>query len=121
MSTSQDNNINNINNDNKDNNLTKNNKWEPKDFVVIILCLLITIIFSIRQGTFDYILKELLKQLWAYSIYSIATVLIIIGMTKKIFKYNPTVKQIIKWAFMLGAFCAVSQFLQEIFKYFTQK
>jgi FtsH-binding integral membrane protein len=115
MSTSQDNNI------NKNNDITEKNKWESKDFVLVILCLLITIIFSLRHGSPDYILKELLKQLWAYSIYSIATVLIIIGLTKKMFKYNPTMKQIIRWAFMLGAFCAVSQFFHELFKYFTGK
>ncbi len=59
--------------------------------------------------------KEMLRHLWAYTIYSIATVLIIIGLTKKIFKYKPTWKQIIKWAIFLAAFCAVTQFAHEGF------
>lgn len=100
---------------------TKENKktFSNADYRSIIISIVIVLIFSLRKGSPQEVVVLLLKQLWAYSIYSIATILIIIGLTKKMFKYEPTKPQIVKWAFNFAAFCAVSQFLHEMYLFFT--
>lgn len=90
-------------------------QWTRQDIGQVLAAVLITILFTLRMGSPMEVIKEMLRHLWAYAIYSTATVLIIIGLTKKIFKYKPTWKQIIKWAIFLAAFCAVTQFVHEGF------
>lgn len=83
--------------------------------VLICACLTITILFTMGKGPADQVIMEMLKRLWAYALYSLATVLIIVGLTKKMFKYQPNRVQIARWAAMLAAFAAVSQFFHELF------
>ena len=94
-------------------------KWPKKDIIQIISAIIITILFSLREYPFPKILFELLRHLWAFILYSLGTVLIMVGLAKKIFKYNPTKIQIIKWAAYLAALCAISEFLHEGFKVLT--
>jgi len=90
-----------------------------RDIAVICACVTITILLTMGKGSADQVLMEMLKHLWAYAVYSLATVLIIVGLTKKMFKYQPNRVQIARWAAMLAAFAAVSQFLQELFMALT--
>ena len=94
-------------------------QWTRKDITEISIAILIIIMFTIRSGPLRETAIEMLHHLWAYAIYSIATVLIIIGLTKKMFKYRPTWRQIAKWAVFLAAFCAVTQFMHETFLMLT--
>ncbi len=93
--------------------------FSKSDYRSIFVAILLVLVFSMRKGTPEEVVVLLLKQLWAYFIYSIATVLIVIGLTKKMFKYKPTKPQIVKWAFYFAAFCAISQFLHELYLFFT--
>jgi hypothetical protein len=102
-------------------------QWTRRDFaevgilfLVIVFFLFRVVVFPLRQEPVEAkeVAVQMIRHLWAYTIYSIATVLIIIGLTKKMFKYNPTRKQVIKWAFVLAAVCAVSEFLNMTFEAF---
>lgn len=96
-------------------------QWTRKDITEISIAILIIIISTLRSGPIKEAAIEMLHHLWAYAIYSIATVLIIIGLTKKMFKYSPTWRQIVKWAIFLAAFCAVTQFMHETFLMLTSQ
>lgn len=98
---------------------TNKEAFSKADYRSIFISIVLVLIFSLRKGSPQEVFVLLLKQLWAYSIYSIATVLIIIGLTKKMFKYEPTKPQIVKWAFCFAAFCAISQFLHELYLFVT--
>jgi hypothetical protein len=93
--------------------------WTRKDITEISIAILVIIMFTLRSGPLKETAIEILRHLWAYAIYSIATVLIIIGLTKKMFKYRPTWRQIVKWAIFLAAFCAATQFMHETFLMLT--
>jgi hypothetical protein len=99
--------------------MKNNTNWNKQDILQVISAIFITIFFSMRKAPFPDVLIDLAKHLWAYAVYSIATVLIIIGLTKKLFKYYPTMAQIIKWSAYLAALCAISQFLHEGYKALT--
>ncbi|MGB9712785.1 MAG: hypothetical protein ACP5J5_05060 [Dissulfurimicrobium sp.] len=94
-------------------------QWTRKDIGEISIALLIIVISTLRSGPPKEAAVDMLRHLWAYAIYSIATVLIIIGLTKKMFKYKPTWRQMVKWAVFLAAFCAVTQFMHETFLMLT--
>jgi hypothetical protein len=102
-------------------------QWTRRDlaqvailFLVVVFFLFRVVVFPVRQGPLEVreVAVQMIRHLWAYTIYSIATVFIIIGLTKKMFKYSPTRKQVIKWAFVLAAVCAVSEFLNMVFEQF---
>ncbi len=88
-------------------------KFTKRDLLFIGTNVLITILFTLRQGPMETVIWDMAKRLWAYGIYSLATVLIIVGLTKKMFKYDPNRVRIARWAAMLAAFAAVSQFIHE--------
>lgn len=88
-------------------------RFKRKDVLLIGTNILLTILFTLRKGPMETVIWDMAKRLWAYGIYSLATVLIIIGLTKKMFKYEPTKVQIVRWAAMFAAFAAISQFLHE--------
>jgi hypothetical protein len=96
------------------------NKWTRQDIQHILLAVFITLFFTVRKGPIDEVIIIMAKHLWAYAIYSIATVLIIVGLTKKMFKYEVTFRQMVRWAAYFAAFCAVSQFFHEAFQALVQ-
>ena len=97
---------------------TKDN-FTREDIKFLVAMAVVTIGFSIRTGEFLGALLASLKQLFIGVFYGFGVVFIFIGLTKKMFKYNPTKVQIIKWAFLLAAIFAVSQFFHEAFLMMT--
>lgn len=93
--------------------MAESTKFTKKDLLFIGTNVLLTILFTLRQGPLETVIWDMAKRLWAYGIYSLATVLIIIGLTKKMFKYDLNRVKIARWAAMLAAFAAVSQFIHE--------
>ncbi|HID98621.1 MAG TPA: hypothetical protein EYP57_10635 [Thermodesulfobacteriaceae bacterium] len=93
--------------------------WTKKDILQVAGLIMVSIVFSVRKGPPLESAVQTLRMIAISVFYGIGTVLIIVGMTKKMFKYNPSRKQIIKWGTGLAAFFAVSQFLHELFLYFS--
>ncbi len=90
-------------------------KWTGKDFFHLILFTLITLLFSIRGGQMPEAAWLTLRHIAAYVLYGLIMVLLFLGLTKKMFKLNPSRKKIIKWAFALAAIFSVNQFMHELF------
>ena len=90
-----------------------------EDYRFLGAMLLLVTMFSLRQGSFGDALWMTLKQVFLSFFYGLGTVYLIIGMTKKMFKYDPTRVQIVRWAAGLAAFFAVSQFIHEGFLIYT--
>jgi hypothetical protein len=72
---------------------------------------LATLFFSSKAGS----VIEIVRQLLVCFIYGFGIVYLFVGLTKKMFKYNPTRVQIIKWAASLAALVAVCQFVQDVY------
>ncbi len=85
--------------------------WEDIKFLIAMS--VVTIGFSLRTGQMPGALWATLKQIFVSIFYGFGTVFLFIGLTKKMFKYNPTRVNIVKWAFALAAIFAVSQFFHE--------
>ncbi len=85
--------------------------WEDIKFLIAMT--VVTIGFSLRGGDFPGALWATLRQVFVSVFYGFGTVFLFIGLTKKMFKYNPTRVHIVKWAFALAAIFAVSQFFHE--------
>ena len=79
----------------------------------------LTLLFSVRGGEMPGALVMTLRYLFAYYLYGIVMVLIFMGLTKKMFKYEPQKKRMILWVFYLAAFFAISQFMHEGFLMIT--
>ncbi len=94
-----------------------NTKKEDVRFIAAMLFL--TVLFSVRKGEVLDMILDTLRAVFVCIFYGVGTVFLIIGITKKAFKYNPTRIQIIKWAAALAAFFAVSQFVHEGFLMLT--
>jgi hypothetical protein len=77
---------------------------------------LATLFFSGKAGS----APEILRQLLVSFLYGFGIVYLFIGLTKKMFKYNPTRLQIIKWATGLAALVAVCQFLQDVYQTYLE-
>jgi glucan phosphoethanolaminetransferase (alkaline phosphatase superfamily) len=77
---------------------------------------LVTLFFSGKAGS----MAEILKQLLVSFLYGFGIVYLFIGLTKKMFKYNPNLVQIIKWATSLAALVAVCQFAQEVYQTYLE-
>lgn len=90
-----------------------------EDFQFIAVMLLLITMFSLRQGPFFDALLLTLKQVFLSLFYGLGTVYLVIGLTKKMFKYDPTRVQIVRWAAGLAAFFAISQFIHEGFLLYT--
>lgn len=63
---------------------------------------------------------EVLRQLLVCFLYGFGIVYLFIGLTKKMFKYNPTRISIIKWAASLAALVAISQFMQGVYQTYLE-
>ncbi len=99
--------------------MDKSNRWTGKDIAHVVIMSLITVLFALRRGPILEAGLVTLRYLLAYFIYGLVTVLVFVGLTKKIFKLNPSRKQMIKWAFGLAAFFSVNQAIHEAFLAFT--
>jgi hypothetical protein len=77
---------------------------------------LTTLFFSSKAGS----MIEILRQLLVCFLYGFGIVYLFIGITKKMFKYNPTRVQIIKWAASLAALVAVCQFAQDVYQTYLE-
>jgi len=95
--------------------MAKDQSWTKKDCIQIATMVIITVVLSIRKGPFFDAFLLTLRHLATYFIYGLAMVYIIVGLTKKIWKYNPTRIQIIKWAIGLSVFFAINQMIHEAF------
>ncbi len=95
--------------------MEESNKWTGKDIFHVVIMSVITVVFAIRKGPILEAGLMTLRYLLAYFIYGLVTVLVFVGLTKKIFKVNPTRKKMIKWAFALAAFFSVNQAIHETF------
>ncbi len=93
--------------------------WTKDDYMHVFLMILITLMFSIRTGPLFDAIFATLRHVIAYFVYGLVMVLIFVGLTKKMFKLNPTRKKMLKWAFGLAAFFAVNQFFHEAFLVLT--
>ena len=65
-------------------------------------------------------MTEIVRQLLVCFLYGFGIVYLFIGLTKKMFKYNPTRVHIIKWATSLAALVAMSQFVQEVYQTYLE-
>lgn len=65
-------------------------------------------------------MTDFFRQLLVSFLYGFGIVYLFIGLTKKIFKYNPTRVHIIKWATSLAALVAASQFVQEVYHIYIE-
>ena len=61
-------------------------------------------------------MTDFFRQLLVCFLYGFGIVYLFIGLTKKMFKYNPTRVHIIKWATSFAALVAVSQLLQGVYQ-----
>lgn len=77
---------------------------------------LVTLFFSSKAGS----IIEVLRQLFVCFFYGFGIVYLFIGLTKKMFKYNPTRTSIIKWAVNLAALVAASQFTQDVYQTYLE-
>ena len=86
-------------------------RWTKNDIIHVIFMVLTTLAFS-RQPE----IVQTLRQLLVCIFYGFGIVYLFIGLTKKMFKYNPTNVKIVKWAVSLAALVAVTQFLQDVYE-----
>jgi len=65
-------------------------------------------------------MTEIFQQLLVSFLYGFGIVYLFIGLTKKMFKYNPTRIHIIKWATSFAALVAVCQFMQGVYQTYIE-
>ncbi len=94
-------------------------EWTRKERIHIGVSVLLTLVFSIRGGEMPGALIMTLRYLFAFYLYGIVMVLIFVGLTKKMFKYEARKRNMILWVFYLAAFFAISQFMHEGFLMIT--
>ena len=94
-------------------------EWTKKDYKDIGISVALTLLFAIRGGEMPAALIMTMRYLFAYYFYGLIMVLIFVGLTKKMFKYEAEKKKMILWMFYLAAFFAVSQFIHEGFLMIT--
>ncbi len=94
-------------------------EWTKKDYKNIGISVALTLLFSIRGGEMPGALIMTIRYLFAFYFYGLIMVLIFVGLTKKMFKYEADKKKMILWMFYLAAFFAVSQFMHEGFLMIT--
>ncbi len=97
----------------------KKKKFTREDLNYILTMLGMTFLFSVRGGEMPGAVLATFQQVFISVFYGIGTVFLIIGVTKKMFKYDPNRVQIVRWAMGLALFFAVSQFLHEGFLMYT--
>ena len=94
-------------------------EWTKKELLHIVISVVLTFLFAIRGGEMPSALIMTLRYILAYYLYGIVMVLIFVGLTKKMFKYDADKKRMILWVFYLAAFFSVSQFMHEGFLMIT--
>jgi len=94
-------------------------RFTKDDINFILTMLALTFLFSVRGGEFPGAILATFQQVFVSVFYGFGTVFLIIGVTKKMFKYDPTRVQIVRWAMGLALFFAVSQFMHEGFLLYT--
>lgn len=97
----------------------KTRKFTKEDRSFILAMLGLAFLFSVRGGQMPGAVAATLQQVFIAAFYGFGTVFLIIGVTKKMFKYNPDRVQIVRWAMVLAVFFAVSQFIHEGFLLYT--
>ncbi len=97
----------------------KGKKFTRDDINFILSMLGLTFLFSVRGGELPGAFSATLYQVFVSVFYGFGTIFLIIGVTKKMFKYDPTRVQIVRWAMGLALFFAVSQFMHEGFLMYT--
>jgi hypothetical protein len=93
-------------------NITQKSQWTRHDILHVIAMVLLTLFFSGKAGS----MTEIFRQLLVCFLYGFGIVYLFIGLTKKMFKYNPTRVHIIKWATSLAALVAVCEFMQGVYQ-----
>ena len=96
--------------------ISQRSRWTRHDIVHMIVMVLATLFFSSKAGS----IIEVLRQLLVCFLYGFGIVYLFIGLTKKMFKYNPTRISIIKWAVSLAALVAASQFMQGVYQTYLE-
>ena len=94
-------------------------KFTKEDRSFILAMLGLAFLFSVRGGEMPGAIGATLWQVFIAVFYGFGTVFLIIGVTKKMFKYDPDRVQIVRWAMGLAVFFAVSQFIHEGFLLYT--
>lgn len=94
-------------------------KFTKDDRSFVLAMLGLAFLFSVRGGEMPGAVVATLRQVFMAVFYGFGTVFLIIGVTKKMFKYNPDRVQIVRWAVGLAVFFAVSQFIHEGFLLYT--
>ncbi len=97
----------------------KGKRFTREDIQFILTMLGVTFLFSVRGGEIPGAILATFQQVFLSVFYGFGTVFLGIGLTKKMFKYDPTRVQIVRWAMGLALFFAVSQFMHEGFLLFT--
>ncbi len=92
---------------------------QKKDYKAILLCIALTILFSIRGGELREAVIISLRWIMVYYLYGVAMVFIFVGLTKKMFRYEASKRGIVLWIFYLAAFFAISQMAHEGFLLLT--
>ena len=90
-------------------------RWTRADMVQVGVMVLLTTLLSLRKGPLPEALLITIRYMATYFIYGLAMVLIIVGLTKKIWKYNPGRVKIIKWAVGWAVFFAINQMIHEAY------
>ncbi|MBW1670124.1 MAG: hypothetical protein JRJ40_01735 [Deltaproteobacteria bacterium] len=96
--------------------ISQKSRWTKHDILHVIVMVLATLFFSGKAGS----LAEIFRQVLVSFLYGFGIVYLFIGLTKKMFKYNPTRLQIIKWATSLAALVAVCQFVQQVYQTYLE-
>jgi amino acid transporter len=99
--------------------MTKVQRWTRRDQAQVGVMVLITVnavfcIMTVRGVPLLEGIGQIVRLLIMCVLYGFGTVYLFIGVTKKTLKYEPTSVKIVKWAFGLAAFFAVSQLLHEV-------
>ena len=94
-------------------------KFQRHDIKFILLMLGLILLFSLRGGQITGAIAATCRQVFVSVFYGFGIIFIITGLSKKMFKYDPSRVQIVRWAMELALFFAVSQFLHEGFLMYT--
>ncbi len=105
--------------DGKGDDEDRGKRFTREDIKFILTMLGVTFLFSVRGGEMPGALAATFQQVFLSVFYGFGTVFLFIGLTKKMFKYDPTRVQIVRWAMGLALFFAVSQFMHEGFLMYT--
>ncbi|NDY43430.1 hypothetical protein G3N55_11330 [Dissulfurirhabdus thermomarina] len=93
--------------------------WTRRDIRQLAATVGLTLLFVARGGEPAGAVRQTLWNLFLCLFYGVGTMFLLVGLTRKMFKYEVTPPRMAKWAAWLAAFFAVSQFLHEGFLHLT--